>query len=77
MESIEVTAVFDGRGGVTPLSISRVGRKTPVDCGRSWQDEQGLHVLVMAPGEQVLELLFVAAELRWYVRSPGGGGKPA
>ncbi len=64
MEPIEVTARFDRDGGITPLDFTWQGRKYPVtDVGRRWTDEEGEHILVMAGGERVYELVFASG--RW------------
>ena len=69
METIEVTARFDREGKITPLSFTWRGKKYPVDStGRSWVDEAGQHVLVMVPGERVYELVFLPAEMHWYLK---------
>lgn len=68
MEAIEVTARFDLQGQIHPLSFIRAGQAYPVtSTGRRWEDERGLHILVMAPLEQVVELVFIPAERRWYL----------
>lgn len=68
MDSIEVTARFDAEGKITPLSFTWRGREYPVDStGRRWEDEAGLHILVMAPGERVYELVFAPAARRWFL----------
>ncbi len=69
MEKIEVTARFDRDGKITPLSFTWRGQKYPVDStGRSWVDETGQHFLVMVPGERVYELVFLPAEIHWYLK---------
>lgn len=74
MESIEVTARFDLQGKIVPLSFVLQGRTYPVEStGRRWQDEEGHHILVMVPGDQVFELLYAPQEARWYLGRPGKG----
>ena len=69
MELIEVVARFDLQGKITPLRFTWQGQKYAVAAtGRRWQDEAGLHILVMAPGEHVYELVYVAGEARWYLK---------
>ena len=77
MEPIEVTARFDVDGTVTPLRFSWKGQDYPVEgAGRRWLDEDGLHILVMAAGERVFELLSVPQEGRWFIKTtrPAAGG---
>jgi hypothetical protein len=72
MEPIEVTARFGPQGEITPLNFTINQKTTQVSgVGRSWADSQGVHILVMAPGEQVYELLFDSAQNRWYLSRPG------
>lgn len=72
MEPIEVTARFEPEGKIVPLSFTWQGQTYPVDStGRHWEDQAGLHTLVMVPGERVYELIFIRAESRWYLRRPG------
>jgi hypothetical protein len=74
VEPIEITVKFDTLGQLTPVSFTWKGRAFPVDStGRRWEDEMGEHFMVMIPVERVCELVYRAAERRWYVRfsSPG------
>jgi hypothetical protein len=69
MEPVEVTAVFDPEGEITPLRFSYQGRTQPVSStGRRWEDEQGLHILVMSPDNRVFELIFSPNGRIWYLR---------
>ncbi len=78
MELIEVTARFDMEGRVTPLQIIWKGRTVPIDStGRSWEAEDGRHILAMIPGDRVIELVFVPRESRWYLRLLGTGSAMA
>ncbi len=72
MEAVEVTARFDPQGEITPLSFIMNQKTMPVTgIGRRWADPQGMHILVMVPGEQIYELLFANAQTCWYVSRPG------
>jgi hypothetical protein len=72
MEAVEVTARFDPQGEITPLNFIRDQKTIPVTgVGRRWNDSQGVHILVMVPGEQIFEMLFANAQNRWYVSRPG------
>jgi hypothetical protein len=74
MESIEVTARFDSQGKIVPLSFVLQGRTYPVEStGRRWLDEEGHHILVMVPGDQVFELVYAPHEARWYLGRLGMG----
>lgn len=68
MELIEVTARFDSEGKIWPLHFTWQGRSYPVQStGRRWEDNEGTHILVMVPGDQVFELVFIPAMGRWYL----------
>ena len=72
MEPVEVTARYDTNGKVTPLRFNWQGRDYMVEgTGRRWQAEDGLHLLVMAAGERVFELLFVPQDGRWFIQPRG------
>jgi hypothetical protein len=63
---VDVTARWDTQGEITPLSFIWQGRSYVVaSIGRRWRNESGQHILCMASGEQVFELVFQAAEGRW------------
>lgn len=69
MEPVTVTARFDLQGKIIPLKLTWQGREYAVDStGRRWQDDAGMHMLVMVVPEQVFELLFVPFEGRWYLK---------
>jgi len=77
MERISVTARFDENGKVSPLNFSWQGRAYLVDStGRRWKDELGEHILTMAPGGRVFELIYNPGEGAWYLK-PVGPGKAA
>ena len=72
METIEVVARFDQEGNLTPVSFSWQARQYRVESiGRRWEDEAGQHFMVMVPGEQVYELIFITGEMRWRLKRPG------
>jgi hypothetical protein len=69
MEVIEVMARFDSKGNATPLHFAcKSGVYYVESTGRRWKAEDGDHILVMAPGGRVFELLFVPQEGRWYLK---------
>ena len=68
MEQIEVTARFDAHGKITPLIFVWKGRNYQVESiGRSWQTDDGIHVLVMIRSNEVYHLLFNPDEACWYL----------
>lgn len=72
MDRVEVNARFDANGHVRPVSLQVDGQTIPVDStGRRWQADDGLHILTMLPGGRVVELVFRAQEMKWYLRSLG------
>jgi len=53
----------------TPVSFRWQGRTYPItDWGRRWNDESGLHVLVMANGQQTFELI-QSTNGDWYLKA--------
>ncbi len=59
MDLIEVTARFANDGNIYPQRLNWQGVEFPVELtGRRWQDQEGIHILVMVPGERVLELIY-------------------
>ncbi|MEW5867746.1 MAG: hypothetical protein AB1894_00605 [Chloroflexota bacterium] len=72
MEAVEVTARFDPTGKIFPQRLIWHGRTfDSIDTGRQWVEEDSYHILIMLPGEQVYELVFVPKELTWYLSRPG------
>ena len=72
MQAIEVTARWDDSGQVTPLRFSQGGVSAQVESvGRQWKDAAGLHVLVQANGGRAYELVFMPAEMRWFMGFAG------
>jgi hypothetical protein len=65
MEPIGVECRFDASGRVRVRRVQRGERWYGIAQGRQWQDENGRHVLVMLPGDQIAELLLSAADLTW------------
>ncbi len=61
-EAVAVEARFEADGRVRVLAFERRGRRVEVAAsGRQWDAGDGRHVLVMAPSEEVYELLYQAA----------------
>ena len=75
MEPIEVIARFDAQGKVHPLKFVWKGTTiTVASAGRRWEDQDGLHMLVMDFQGKAYELAFTPAEMRWYMvgKPPAG-----
>jgi hypothetical protein len=69
VEAIEVTARFSPKGELFVQRFVWRGVEYPVTAtGRGWVDDAGRHVLVMIPGDKVMELVFSSAEARWYYK---------
>jgi hypothetical protein len=78
VDVIEVIARFAKDGKIYPQSISWQGIDFPVEStGRRWQDQEGLHILVMVPGERVLELIYQADQGMWYLKQLPSGRQMA
>ena len=72
MEKIEVTARFGMQGQIIPLSFVWKGRAyRPESIGRSWQAEDGFHILVMDHRNQAFHLLFIYDTMSWYLLRGG------
>ncbi len=72
MQPIEATAVFSPEGKITPLKFRWHDQLYQVEStGRRWQEADGCHILVMTGGGQMFELLFSAAESRWFLVRSG------
>ena len=68
MEEIEVTARFDPKGKIIPISFVWGVRAYRIDSiGRSWQAKDGFHILVMTPRNQAYHLLFVSETTKWFL----------
>jgi hypothetical protein len=71
LEPVEVIARWDPKGRFDPSQIVWKGRTYLVEStGRGWEDMDGLHVLCMLPGGQVVELVFQLNPARWMIRPP-------
>lgn len=78
MEQVQVQARWKRSGGFEPLRFTWNGTDYRVEStGRSWEDEHGLHVLVMVPGGQVFDLVFHLNPAGWLLRSVPGGSAAA
>ena len=67
-EPIAAQVWFDVDGRPTIRRFRWRGVDYPVTAGgRTWVDEDGLHVLVMGPDEQIYELKLDRGDLIWYL----------
>jgi hypothetical protein len=72
MAPIQVTARFEANGEIKPENFHWQGINYPVvSTGRHWVDDKGYHILVMTPGDQFHELIFVPTEMLWYMSNVG------
>lgn len=66
MEPVQVQARWKRNGGFEPIRFFWKGVMYRVEStGRDWEDEQGVHVLVMIQGGQVYELVFKLNPAGW------------
>lgn len=71
LEPVTVTARWNANGRFDPSQFVWRGKTIAVEStGRAWEDADGLHVLCMAMGGQVFELVFQLSPARWAVRPP-------
>lgn len=68
MEKIDITTRFSRDGKLIPLDFTLGEKKIEVlNIGRSWEGEDGRHILVMDHLENTYHLFFKLADLCWYV----------
>ena len=68
MDAIEVTARFDPKGNILPLTFVWQKRTYKVlSIGRHWKAEDGYHTLVMDPGFQTYHLIFQWETGKWFL----------
>jgi hypothetical protein len=78
METVGVDCSFGADGSVRVKKVLLNGRWQTVAQGRQWADENGRHVLIMLPGDEVRELLLHPGTLRWGLVGIGAvGGRTA
>ena len=66
MEKIDVTSQLDPKGNLIPIRFTWKGQTYRVDSiGRSWQADDGFHVLVMDMRNQAYHLLHIADKSTW------------
>ena len=64
--AVGVDAVFAANGRIQVRRIELEGRWLPVEQGRHWLDEAGLHLLVMVNG-RVREIYLSPDTLSWHI----------
>lgn len=73
MEKIEVTARFNTEGQAFPIRFVWQAQTFLVESiGRRWEDAKSQHILVMAPGGRVFELVFVFSTRGWFMGEYAG-----
>jgi hypothetical protein len=71
LEPVEVSARWEDSQGFLVSQFIWQGRPYPIEStGRRWEDEEGLHILCMAFGGQVFELVFRLQPASWFLRPP-------
>jgi len=71
-EPAEVEARFATDGQIRVIRFSWRGSKLQVTSpGRSWGADDGLHYLVMTPGDRIFELLYEPVKGLWSVVRTG------
>ncbi len=65
MKTVGVDCRFSPDGSVQVKSVLLNGRWRPVGQGRQWVDENGRHVLIMLPSNEVRELVLRPEGLFW------------
>ena len=69
MEKVEVTARFGLDGQVYPLQFIWENRIYRIESiGRQWEADGSAHFLVMAPGNEVYELVYHPLSRRWQIK---------
>lgn len=74
MKTVGVDCRFAEDGVVQVRKVHLHGRWQSVGQGRQWLDENGRHVLIMLPGDEVCELVLQPGTLSWRIVERGGGG---
>ncbi len=71
IEPVEVAARWKHGGSLEPTQFYWHGKMYRVEStGRTWEDEEGYHILCMIPGGKVFELIFRLNPAGWSVRPP-------
>ena len=71
IEPVEVTARWEPSGEFSPARMVWQGQAIAFDStGRHWEDQEGWHILCMAPGGRSFELIFRLQPAGWWLRVP-------
>ena len=62
---VAVDCLFDPDGRVRVRRVQIDDQWLPVEQGRQWYDENGRHVLIMRPDDEVQEILLSPRSLQW------------
>lgn len=76
MKTISVDCTFESDGTVRVQRVEIEGAWWSVGQGRQWMDENGRHVLIMLPNNQVREIILRADLLTWEMVTVSGGKGP-
>jgi hypothetical protein len=72
---IGVDCLFYPDGRIRLRRIKLGDQWVAVEQGRQWQDENGRHILIIIPGQEVQEILLNPDSLHWQLL-PRQGGTP-
>lgn len=68
MQPIGVECKFGKEGEVQVRRVQMNGAWISVGQGRQWLDDDGRHVLIMLPNDQVRELILLPERLIWLLK---------
>jgi len=72
--AVSVVARWEANGRFEPGQFSWQGKIYQVEStGRAWEDEAGYHILCMAFGGPVYELVFRLNPAGWWMRTAANG----
>ena len=71
MQTIGVECVFAVDGDVRVKRVQLAGGWLAVGQGRQWVDDNGRHVLIMLPNNQVRELILSPQGMQWLIKPAG------
>ena len=77
-QKVEVSARWLRSGEILPEKVYGPANTYTIEStGRSWEDADGIHILCMVPGGQLLELLFKLNPAGWFMKISTGTGQMA
>lgn len=76
MKSISVDCTFETDGSIRVRRVEIEGSWLSVEQGRQWVDENGRHVLIMLPNNQVREIILRADSMSWEMVTVSGSKGP-